>query len=89
MAQNPLDGRVPRLLFQIGESFATEKKYDQAIAAWESLAGKFPDSEPAAHAQFATASLYEIEKGKLAEAIERFKKITVEPWRSQARSGSR
>ena len=41
-----------------------EKKYDQAIAAWESLAGKFPASEPAGHAQFSTASLYEIELGK-------------------------
>ena len=84
VTQNPLDGRVPGLLFQIGESFATEKQYDQAIAAWESLAGKFPTSEPAAHAQFTTASLYEIELGKPADAIERFKKITLEPWHAQA-----
>ena len=75
---------MPELLFQIGQSFATEKKYDQAIAAWESLAGKFPSSEPAAHAQFTTASLYEIELGKPAEAIERFRKITIDPWRAQA-----
>jgi TolA-binding protein len=84
VAQNPLDGRVPQAFFAIGESFAIEKKYDQAITAWESLTTKFPDTEPAAHAQFATASLHEIEKGDLAKAIELFKKITVEPWRSQA-----
>ena len=84
VAQNPLDARVPELLFQIGQSFATEKKYDPAIGAWESLAGKFPSSEPAAHAQFTTASLYEVELGKPAEAIERFRKITVEPWHAQA-----
>jgi len=84
VAQNPLDGRVPQVFFAIGNSFATEKNYDKAITAWESLASKFPDTEPSAHGQFATASLHEIEKGEPAKAIELFKKITVEPWRSQA-----
>jgi len=85
VAQNPLDGRVPQLLFQIGDSFVTEKKFDQAIAAWEPLTSRFPASEPAAHAQFLTASLHETEKGNPAEAIERFKHVAVEPWASQAR----
>ena len=84
VAQNPLDARVPELLFQIGQSYVLEKKFDQAIAAWESLAGKFPTSEPAGHAQFSTASLYEIELGNPAEAIERFRKIAIDPWRGQA-----
>jgi len=85
VVQNPLDGRVPAILFQIGESFVTEKKFDQAIAAWELLISKFAGGEPAAHAQFSTALIYETEKGNPADAIERFKKITVEPWASQAR----
>ena len=52
-AQNPLDGRVPEVLYRIGASFLKEepKKLDEAIAAWETLAGKFPDTEPAAHAR--------------------------------------
>ena len=85
VSQNPLDARVPQVLFQIGDSFAAEKKIDQAIAAWEPLTSRFPGSEPAAHAQFLTASFYENEKGNPAEAIERFKKIAVEPWAAQAR----
>ena len=85
ISQNPLDARVPQVLFQIGESFVTEKKLDQAVAAWEPLTSRFPGSEPAAHAQFMTASLYENEKGNPAEAIERFKKIATEPWAAQAR----
>ncbi len=52
VTQNPLDARVPAILFQIGESFEKEKQFDRAIAAWEPLTSKFPDSEPAAHAQF-------------------------------------
>jgi tetratricopeptide (TPR) repeat protein len=84
VAQNPLDARVPALLFQVGESFASEKQFDRAIAAWEPLTSKFPGSEPAAHAQFQTASIFETERGDPAAAIERFRKIAVEPWRSQA-----
>ncbi len=84
VAQNPLDARVPQVLFQTGESYQTEKKFDDAIAAWLPLISKFPQSEPAAHAQFATASIYEVEKGDPATAIERFRKITIEPWKSQA-----
>jgi tetratricopeptide (TPR) repeat protein len=85
VTQNPLDARVPEVLFKIGESHATEKKYKEAIAAWETLISKFPASEPAAHAQFSIAALDETELSKLPEAIELFKKITVEPWASQAR----
>ena len=64
VAQNPLDARVPQILFQVGESFVTEEKYDDAIAAWETLISKFPGSEPAAHGQFLIASIYENQKGE-------------------------
>ena len=84
VSQNPLDARVPQILFEIGESFVTEKKIDLAIGAWEPLISKFPGSEPAAHAQFMTASFYENEKGNPALAIEQFKKITAQPWAAQA-----
>ena len=84
VAQNPLDARVPELLFQIGQSFVTEQKFDQAIAAWEPLTSKFPTAAPADYARFLIACLYETEKANPAEAIERFRKITVEPWKAQA-----
>ena len=63
VTQNPLDPRVPGLLLQLGQSFLIEKKFDEAIAAWGPLSTRFPTSEPAAHAQFLTASVFEIEKG--------------------------
>ena len=85
VTQNALDARVPQVLFQIGESFVTEKQIDQAIAAWEPVTSRYPASEPAAHAQFLIASFFEHEKGNPSEAIERFKKITVEPWAARAR----
>ena len=85
VAQNPLDGRVPQVLFQVGESFVIEEKYDEAIAAWDPLLSKFPGSEPAAHAQFDIASIYEVQKGNPETAIERFRKVTVGDWVENAR----
>ena len=84
VSQNPLDPRVPAVLFQVGESFQTEKNFDRAITMWEPLLSKFPNSEPAAHAQFAIAAIEETEKGELESAIDRFRKIAIEPWKSQA-----
>ncbi|WP_165074525.1 MG2 domain-containing protein [Paludisphaera rhizosphaerae] len=84
VAQNPLDARVPEVLFQIGWSHAEEKHDDEAIAAWSTLLGKFPDTEPAAHAQFLTGTILEERKGKLAEAVEAYKKIKTQPWAMQA-----
>lgn len=80
----PLDGNVPGALFAIGESLEAEKKHDQAITAWETLAGKFPGTEPAGHAEFQIAMVLEVEKGDPAAAIDRYKKITVDPWKAQA-----
>ncbi|MDB5352249.1 MAG: large extracellular alpha-helical protein [Planctomycetota bacterium] len=83
-ARNPLDPRVPGVLFLVGQSFASEKKYDDALAAWEALANRFPGTEAAGHAQYAIAFLYEQHKGDPATAIERFKAITVDPWKTEA-----
>jgi tetratricopeptide (TPR) repeat protein len=84
VAANPLDARVPEALFSIGESFASQKKWEEAIAAWESLASKFPNTEPAAHGQFRIAQIFEDEKGDPAGAIDRYKKVAADPWKSQA-----
>jgi len=84
VAQNPLDPRVPQVLFQLGESFITEKQPEKGISAWEPLLSKFPESEPAAHAQFLIAIVEEEEKGDPASALERYKKIKIEPWRARA-----
>ncbi|WP_193378437.1 MG2 domain-containing protein, partial [Singulisphaera acidiphila] len=81
---NPLDPRVPQLLYEIGESSVAEKQYDDAITAWAPLLSKFPGSEPAAHAQFQIATIFENEKGDPEAAIERYKKVAVEPWRARA-----
>ncbi len=82
---NPLDDRVPLALFDVGRAFASEKRWDEAIASWDTLAARFPTTEPAAHGQFEAAALLETEKGDPAAAIERFRKITgSNPWVARA-----
>jgi uncharacterized protein YfaS (alpha-2-macroglobulin family)/tetratricopeptide (TPR) repeat protein len=82
--QNPLDERVPQTLFQIGRSLMAEEKFDQAVSSWDALIARFPQSEPAAHAQFEVAAILENQQGKLDEAVERYRKIATEPWRARA-----
>ncbi|WP_337176859.1 MG2 domain-containing protein [Paludisphaera sp.] len=84
VAQNPLDPRVPEMLFRSGQSHMPEKQFDQAIAAWAALIAKFPDSEPAAHARFLTGQIQEVEKGSLAEAVETYKQVKIQPWSEEA-----
>ncbi len=85
VAENPLDARVPMILFQIGASYESEHNDRDAISAWETLISKFPGAEPAAHAQFQIAWIDENRRGEPGRAIERYKKVAVEPWQSQAR----
>jgi uncharacterized protein YfaS (alpha-2-macroglobulin family)/tetratricopeptide (TPR) repeat protein len=86
VVQNPLDGRVPEALYRVGLSWTKEKppKLDEAIGAWTTLAGKFPGSEPAGHAQFDIARLFEEEKGDPETAIARYKEVNGGPWQEQA-----
>ena len=84
--QNPLDARVPAgPLPGRRELRRSRRSSTRRSPRGRPLAGKFPGTEPAAHAQFRIAAIFEIEKGDPAAAIERFRKVAVEPWQSQAR----
>jgi len=86
VSENPLDGRVPQLLFQVGQSHVAEEDFDAAIAAWETLIGKFPDSEPAAHAEFQIGVVLETELAQLEQAIARYQRVRIDPWKSRAQA---
>ncbi len=84
-AANPLDPRIPESLFLVGEAFAAEQKFPDALAAWELLAAKFPGTEPAAHGRYRIAEIAEQRTGDPIAAVDQFKKVDVEPWASFAR----
>ena len=55
----------PSLLFQVeARASRPQEKDAEAIAAWETSISKFPGSEPASHAQFVIASIYENREGE-------------------------
>ena len=89
VAENPLDGRVPQVLFAIGESFQTEKKFDEAIAAWEPLLSKFPGASPPRTPSSRSPRSTRPRRGTPAAAIERFRKVAVEPWQVAGRAADR
>ena len=85
-AENPLDPRLPDVLFQIGRSDSDDGATEEAVAAWDLLVGKYPDAEPAAHAQYLAAVAVEERKGDPAAALARLRKVTLDPWASRARA---
>ena len=73
VAQNPLDPRVPRSSSRSARASWPRRSSTRPSPPGGRCSTKFPGSEPAAHAQFLTASIFETEKGDPAAAIERFK----------------
>ena len=84
-ARNPLDPRVPQVLFEVGHCFSHERKYDEAIAAWATLAGKFPGTEPAAHGIYLTGWMLEHEKADPIAALAMYNKVPAgSPYHAEA-----
>jgi outer membrane protein assembly factor BamD (BamD/ComL family) len=84
VAANPLQPSVPSLLKRIGMSFEKEKKYAEAVDAWKVLTTRFPDHAEADHARYLTAMAYETKIGDLNTAIETYRDVRNDPWKSQA-----
>ncbi len=76
MAKYPLDDRQPGMLYTLGEMYAEEKKWDEAIAAWRRLISKYARSNEASKAGLAIARTLEEEKGSLEEALEQYRNVT-------------
>ena len=79
MAKYPLDERLPGILLSMNEKPYAEGKWTEAIATWRELASKYPDSPEAMLARFSIAGTLEWKLGKLAEALEEYRKVTGGP----------
>ncbi len=74
-ARYPLDPRNPQILYWYGEMFYQEEKWQAAIDQWRGLVSKYPGSEEASRGQLMIAATLEDKLGKLAEALEEYKKL--------------
>jgi hypothetical protein len=74
-AKYPLDPRNPQILYWYGEMFYQEEKWQAAIDQWRGLVSKYPGSEEASRGQLMIAATLEDKLGKLAEALEEYRKL--------------
>lgn len=79
LARYPLDNRGAEILVQFGWMNHHQKKWEAAIADWRRVVSKYPNTEPAAEAQWLIAETLEQQLGQFDKAIDEYRKIGVGP----------
>ena len=83
-AKHPLDERVRQIMLIYGQIHLYNDEPLSAIAAWEKLVSKYPNTDESSLALFRIGQTYEEKMGDLETALESYRKLTWGPWRVQA-----
>lgn len=75
LANYPLDPRGPTIWYTFGAMNFDQEKWDEAIADWTRLASKYPNTGEASRAQLMIGHVLETKQGKLAAALEQYRKV--------------
>jgi uncharacterized protein YfaS (alpha-2-macroglobulin family)/TolA-binding protein len=75
LANYPLDPRGPTIWYTFGAMNFEQEKWEEAIADWTRLVSKYPGSGEASRAQLMIGHVLEAKQGKLAAALEQYKKV--------------
>lgn len=75
LANYPLDPRGPTIWYTFGAMNFDQKKWDEAIADWTRLVSKYPNTGEASRAQLMIGHVLETKQGKLAAALEQYRKV--------------
>ncbi|HJS07912.1 MAG TPA: MG2 domain-containing protein, partial [Pirellulales bacterium] len=75
----------PAILYQLGQMYFEQEKYEEAIADWRRLVSKYPGTNESSQAQYMIAATLEGKLGKLEEALGEYKKVTWGNFTSHAR----
>ncbi len=96
LEQHPLHASARATFFAIGELFLFEAEgqdaeaaralWRQAVAHWGDLASRWPGSEEASHALYATGELLEDRLGELDAAIAAYRRCNFGGWQSAAQA---
>lgn len=84
LASHPLDSRNPEILFLFGRMHYNQENWDAAIADWRRLVSKYPQTDASSRAQYWVGVTLERPSGKLAEALEEYRKVTWGRFAAQA-----
>ena len=83
-AKHPLDGRIRQIMLIYGQIHLHNAEPLAAIAAWEKLVSKYPNSDESSLALFRIGQTYEEKMGNLENALEAYRKLTWGRWHAQA-----
>ena len=83
-AKHPLDGRVRQIMLIYGQIHLHNDEPLSAIAAWEKLVSKYPNSDESSLALFRIGQTYEEKMGDLENALASYRKLTWGRWYAQA-----
>ena len=88
-AKHPLDERVPKIMLIYGQIHLHNAEPLPAIAVWEKLVSKYPNSDESSLALFRIGQTYEEKMGDLENALESYRKLTWGRWHAQAQERMR
>ena len=83
-AKHPLDERVRQIMLIYGQIHLHNAEPVPAIAVWEKLVSKYPNSDESSLALFRIGQTYEEKLGDLENALESYRKLTWGQWHAQA-----
>ena len=83
-AKHPLDERVRQIMFIYGQIHAHKSEHQHAIAEWEKLMRKYPNTEESSLALFRIGQTYELQLDNLGKALESYRKLTWGTWQARA-----
>ena len=81
--KHPLDERVRQIMLIYGQIYLHNAEPLSAIAAWEKLVSKYPNSDESSLALFRIGQTYEEKMGNLENALESYRKLTWGRWHAQ------
>ncbi|KAF0245707.1 MAG: large extracellular alpha-helical [Planctomycetota bacterium] len=72
---HPTDGRAAAMSFRVGQTYAEEKKWKEAVEAWMRVATKFPAYNEGGQARFEAAKAYANELDDFETAMKELPKV--------------
>ena len=83
-AKHPLDERVRKIMFIYGQLHAHKGEHQLAIAEWEKLVRKFPNTDESSSAVLRIGQTYELRLGDFEKALKSYRKLTSGTWSALA-----
>ena len=82
--KHPLDERVRKIMFIYGQLHANKGEHQLAIAEWEKLVRKFPNTDESSSALLRIGQTYELRLGDFEKALKSYRKLTSGTWSAHA-----